>query len=65
LDPGGVAIQPGSAFDTVFYPGVKNPAQAVVFTVMPGQALDSVIFNVQPRAASSLYSIETYSFPGP
>ncbi len=65
LDPSGRPFTPGAAFDTVFYPGVKNPAQAFVFTVAAGQPLDGVNFNVQRRAFVPLYAVQSYSFPGP
>jgi uncharacterized protein (TIGR03437 family) len=65
LDPSGRPISPGSAFDTVFYPGVKSPSQAFVFTVTSGQTVDSVNFNVQRRTAVGLYAVQTYSLPGP
>jgi uncharacterized protein (TIGR03437 family) len=64
-DPGGNPISPGPAFDTLFYPGVKNPGQAFVFTVAAGQAVEGVNFSVQRRAFVPLYAVQTYSFPGP
>jgi uncharacterized protein (TIGR03437 family) len=64
-DPGGAPIAAGSAFDTVFFPGVKNPAQAFVFSVAAGQTLEGVNFSVQPRASLPLYEVQTYSLPGP
>ncbi len=63
-DPSGNSISPSAAFDTVFFPGVKNPAQAFVFAVTAGQTLENVNFGVQYRPAVSLYAVETYSFSG-
>jgi uncharacterized protein (TIGR03437 family) len=63
-DAGGNSISPSSAFDTVFFPGVKNPGQAFVFTVTAGQTLENVNFSVQHRSSVALYAVETYSFSG-
>jgi uncharacterized protein (TIGR03437 family) len=64
-DPGGLPIGGGPAFDTVFFPGVKNPAQAFVFSVAAGQTVEGVNFGVQARASIPLYEVQTYSLPGP
>ena len=64
-DPGGAPIAAGPAFDTVFFPGVKDPGQAFVFTVMPGQAVEGVNFSVQRRNSIPLSAVQTYSLPGP
>ncbi|MBI4877150.1 MAG: matrixin family metalloprotease [Acidobacteria bacterium] len=65
LDATGRAIQPGPAyFDTIFFPGTKNPAQAFVFSVAAGQTLDNVNLSVQRRTSLPLYAVQTYSFPG-
>ena len=53
----------GSSFDTVFYPGTKQPQQIV--NIQAGNAIGNINFNVQARTAPAIYAMSTYSFPGP
>jgi hypothetical protein len=60
-DPSG-RLTPGSAFDTIFYPGTATPQSTVAVTA--GQSLDNINFGVTRRAAVNLHSVQTYSFFG-
>jgi uncharacterized protein (TIGR03437 family) len=55
-------LLPGSAFDTVFYPGTSTPQQAI--SVSAGQVTDSINFNVNRRNSVNLYAVQTYSYFG-
>lgn len=52
------------SFETIFYPGVKDPAAATIFPVGKGTAIDGVNFDVRRRAAPAIYAVQTYSYPG-
>ncbi|MBL8174273.1 MAG: matrixin family metalloprotease [Bryobacterales bacterium] len=52
----------GPAFDTVFFPGTRDPQAAV--TVVAGAAVDNVNFTVQRRNAPAISSVQTYGFIG-
>ncbi len=51
-------------FETRFYPGVRDPQQAVPVSVTAGAAVEGVNFSVQRRSPLQVYAVQTYSFPG-
>jgi uncharacterized protein (TIGR03437 family) len=63
VDAAGKASFPRSGyFQTVFYPGTTNEAQATTFTVAAGDALTDENFTVQARSAVPLYDLVTYCY---
>jgi len=64
VDAAGTPIPAGDPFDALFFPGTRNPQFAGTITVTAGQVTEGVNFRVQRRAASYLYGVTTYSFPG-
>lgn len=52
----------GPSFDTVFFPGTKDPQVPV--TVAPGGAAENINFSVQRRNAPAISSVQTYGFIG-
>lgn len=58
----GRTLAPGPAFDTVFFPGVKEPLVAVPLTA--GAVLENVNFQVTRRASVPVSSVQTYGFLG-
>lgn len=64
LDPEGKPVAAGPLFETVFYPGVKDVAEASIVTVKAGRETGGIDFPVQGRGALDLHSVTTYSFPG-
>jgi uncharacterized protein (TIGR03437 family) len=66
VDVNGNSLPPTSGyFQTVFYPGTTNLAQANTFTVAAGQALTGENFAVQPRASVPVYDVATYTYLDP
>jgi len=63
-DPTGRSIPAGDPFETQFYPGSRDPQWAATISVAVG-APAAVNFSVQRRSPSQLYSVTTYSAPGP
>lgn len=57
-------IPAGEAFGAQFFPGVRDPQQAMMVTVNPGTLTADVNFAVEQRSAPQLYAVTTYSFPG-
>ncbi len=58
-------IAPGDSFDTQFFPGIRDPQQALPVQVAAGAVTQGINFLVQRRSAPQLYAVTTYSFPGP
>lgn len=54
----------GGLFETQFFPGTKDWTQAFPLSVLPGTSLDGINFQVQPRPNLSLYSVQTFGYPG-
>jgi len=54
----------GEHFDTQFYPGVRDPQQALLVSVTAGGVTGGILFGVQRRGAPQLYAVTTYSYPG-
>ncbi len=54
-------LPPSAPFDTVFYPGERQPRQTIA--VHSGSVLENIDFSVNLRAAVQIYGVETYSFP--
>lgn len=64
LDPDSNSLAAGGAFDTVFFPGTRDPGSAMPLTVAAGSPVENVNFFVQPRPAPAIYGVTTYSFYG-
>lgn len=64
VDRSGTPFAATDGFETLFFPGTRNPAFAGTLAVAAGSVTDGVNFRVQRRAASPLYGVTTYSFPG-
>lgn len=64
VDAAGRAFTPADPFETLFFPGTKNPEFAGTITVSAGAVTEGVNFRVQRRAPLQLYNVTTYSFPG-
>jgi uncharacterized protein (TIGR03437 family) len=62
LDADGRYLATTGAFDTVFYPGTREPQQAMVVT--PGAAVEAVNFDLRRRQAPGVFGVQTFSFPG-
>jgi len=62
VDQNGAPFNPASgAFQTVFYPGTLDPQQALQVNVTPGSVSANTNFQVQARAATTTYDLETFS----
>ena len=55
------SFDPGPSFDTVFYPGTRDPQQVV--SVGGGFTTENLNFFVQRRATPAIHTVQTYSFP--
>jgi hypothetical protein len=63
LDPDGRRVEATSgSFETLFFPGTRDPNQATPIAVTRGGHVENVDFSVQRRAAVSIYDVSTYSF---
>lgn len=62
-NPDGVPLPASGAFDTVFYPGVKDPNYAATFILAAGDVRTDVNFSVSPRNAPAVSSVTTYGYP--
>lgn len=57
-------IQPGAAFDVLFFPGVRDVTQATSLPVSAGSVVENVNFQVTARRTpQQLYDVATFSFP--
>jgi uncharacterized protein (TIGR03437 family) len=54
-------FEAGVRFDTLFFPGSRDPQQVV--PVQAGLGTENVNFFVQRRTASSIHTVATYSYP--
>ncbi len=63
-DASGQDFPAGEPFETQFYPGTKNPDQAMTIPVNAGMVTQGVNFSVTRRPPLQLYGVTTYSFPG-
>ena len=62
VDLNGVTFNPSSgAFQTVFFPGTLDPQQASVVNVQPGSVTNNQNIQVQARASTTTYEVETFS----
>ncbi len=64
LDRNGDTIEPGSAFELLFFPGVRQHNDATQIPVGAGAVIDDVNFQVRSRDPLRLYNVLAYSFPG-
>ncbi|MBI1898348.1 MAG: IPT/TIG domain-containing protein [Acidobacteria bacterium] len=64
LDADRRSLSPGPNFDTVFYPGVRDPQQAFPIAVAAGVNNENIDFSVRARGHVQLHSVQTYGFPG-
>jgi uncharacterized protein (TIGR03437 family) len=58
----GRPVAPGSAFDTVFFPGRRDPSVPV--TVTAGSNTENINFQVQRRNNVAVSSVQTFGFIG-
>src|SRR5215472_822267 len=58
------AIPASPPFETLFYPGTRDPNQFGIVNVAAGAATPGINFSVQPRAAVPVYDVMTYSYSG-
>ncbi len=65
VDPGGMPVQAGPLFDTVFYPNEKTYWLSSVVAAAAGDAFGNYDFAVQPRSALDVYGVATFGLPGP
>ncbi len=63
-DDSGQPIPASGAFDSQFYPGTRDPLQAAVLTLKPGDRMDTMDFAVNPRSAPGISSVTTYGYWG-
>jgi len=56
-------IPAGEAFETQFFPGVRDPQQALPVRVSAGVLTSGIVFQVQRRGSPQLYAVTTYSYP--
>jgi len=61
-DPNGQTIAWSSPFETLFYPGTRNPQQFGMVAVDPATPATGINFSVGPRSAVPMYDITTYSY---
>lgn len=64
FDSNGQTIPPAGPFETLFYPGTRDPSKFGRVAVTAGTATPGINFSVQPRAAVPVYDIVTYSYSG-
>ena len=57
------SIPAGDAFDAQFFPGVREPQQAMLVQVAAGAVTSGMLFQVQRRTSPQLYAVTTYSYP--
>jgi uncharacterized protein (TIGR03437 family) len=66
VDVNGAPAFPRSGyFQTVFYPGTTNTAQATQFQIAAGQSLTNQNFSVLPRVSVPMYDLITYCYLDP
>lgn len=63
-DPSGVSLIATSQFDTVFYPGVKDPNLATSFFLGPGESRGNINFNPARRVSAAIPYVYLYGFFG-
>lgn len=64
-DATGRALEPGEPFETLFYPGTRDPRQFAPLLVARGSSQSGIDFSVQRRTASQpIYDVVTYSYIG-
>jgi uncharacterized protein (TIGR03437 family) len=54
----------GPSFETVFYPGTKDPLAAAPLAVAAGEVVEGLNFTVTRRNAPAVFGVTTYSYPG-
>lgn len=62
VGPDGRPFSSGPSFDTIFFPGTRDPQVPV--TVASGATVENVNFSVQRRNAPAISSVQTYGFIG-
>ena len=61
-DLNGQPMPASPTFETLFYPGTRDPNQFGAVQVTAGTTTTGINFSVQPRAAVPVYDIVTYSY---
>lgn len=64
FDANGQPIPASGPFETLFYPGTRDPNAFGQVAVTAGAITPGVNFSVQPRAAVPVYDMVTYSYSG-
>jgi hypothetical protein len=64
LDVNGQPIPASGPFETLFFPGTRDPNQFGQVPVTAGVTTPGINFSVQPRAAVPVYDMVTYSYSG-
>ncbi|MEX2262914.1 MAG: IPT/TIG domain-containing protein [Bryobacteraceae bacterium] len=62
LDPDGQPVQASQPFETVFFPGTRDPQQAFPIPVTAGATTADIGFSVAPRDAVAVQRVSTFSF---
>ncbi|HJT86444.1 MAG TPA: IPT/TIG domain-containing protein [Bryobacteraceae bacterium] len=63
-DANGQTIPPSGPFETLFYPGTRDPQQFATVPVAAGTLVGGINFSVQPRSSVPMYDMITYSYSG-
>jgi uncharacterized protein (TIGR03437 family) len=61
-DPNGQTIPWSGPFETLFYPGTRDPEQFTMIAVDPKTPATGINFSVGSRSAVPMYDITTYSY---
>jgi uncharacterized protein (TIGR03437 family) len=61
-DPTGQTISWSGPFETLFYPGTRNPQEFQLIPVAANAPATGIDFSVAPRRAVPMYDITTYSY---
>lgn len=63
-DQTGAAVGPGAPFETLFYPGTRDPWQFAPLLVSRGNTQTGIDFTVQQRSSQPIHEVVTYSYIG-
>jgi uncharacterized protein (TIGR03437 family) len=61
VDGSGTPFPQSGLNQTLFYPGVQNPSQAALITVLAGATVANQNFTVAPVNSLPIYNVQTYS----
>lgn len=60
-DQTGRPVPPSGAFETLFYPGTRDPRQFTPVMVTRGNTVAGIDFSVQRRTSPAIYDVATYT----